>query len=142
MYALMRIMGRPLGAVLRKTSTGSQTRMISFLTELPEEYQMLQETCRQFADKELSPVAGEHDRKHLYPQAQIQGLADLGLMGIAIPEEYGGSGLDYKAYAIALDEISRGCASTGVIMSVNNVRIHSDDIHPEIRVGFHVIFLT
>jgi alkylation response protein AidB-like acyl-CoA dehydrogenase len=49
-------------------------------------------------------------------------MAELGLMGMAVPSEEGGSGLDYLAYAIAMEEISRGCASAGVIMSVNNVR--------------------
>ena len=49
----------------------------------------------------------------------------MGLMGVAIDDQYGGAGLDYLAYAIAIEEISRGCASTGVIMSVNNVRVIS-----------------
>ncbi len=87
---------------------------------LSEEHEMLRSTCRAFADKELSPNAGLWDREHKYPAEAVKSMADMGLMGVFIPEEYGGTGLDYLAYAIAMEEISRGCASTGVIMSVNN----------------------
>ena len=54
---------------------------------------------------------------------QVKKMGELGLMAIDIPEKYGGTGLDYLAYAIAMEEISRGCATCGVIMSVNNVSI-------------------
>ncbi len=87
---------------------------------LPETHQMLRQTCREFADKELIPIAAELDRHHRYPAEQVARLAEMGLMGVAIPEEEGGTGLDTFAYAIAMEEISRGCASTGVVMSVNN----------------------
>merc|ERR1719502_971895 len=89
-------------------------------TELPEEHSAVQEMCRQFADEKLVPIAGELDREHRYPAEIIEEMGGLGLMGIAIPEKYGGAEMDPVAYAIAMDEISRGCASTGVIMSVNN----------------------
>ncbi|XP_036328151.1 short-chain specific acyl-CoA dehydrogenase, mitochondrial-like [Rhagoletis pomonella] len=95
-------------------------RRIACLAALPETHQMLQKTCRDFADSELVPHAAKHDREHLYPEKQIKKMGELGLMAIAIPEEYGGAGLDYLAYSIAIEEISRGCASAGVIMSVNN----------------------
>ncbi|KAL1501447.1 hypothetical protein ABEB36_006764 [Hypothenemus hampei] len=95
-------------------------RNIASLAALPETHQMLQKTCRDFADAELKPHAAKHDREHLYPKEQIKKMGELGLMAIAAPEEYGGTGLDYLAYSIALEEISRGCASAGVIMSVNN----------------------
>jgi butyryl-CoA dehydrogenase len=88
--------------------------------ELDETHQMLRQTCRDFANKELAPVAGELDREHRYPKEQVQKLVELGLMGVAVPEGEGGAGLDNLAYAIAMEEVSRGCASTGVIMSVNN----------------------
>ncbi|XP_044529880.1 short-chain specific acyl-CoA dehydrogenase, mitochondrial [Gracilinanus agilis] len=88
--------------------------------ELPETYQMLRQTCRDFAQKELIPIAGQLDKEHCFPGAQIKKMGELGLLAMAVPEELGGAGLDYLAYAIALEEISRGCASTGVIMSVNN----------------------
>lgn len=90
------------------------------MAALSETHQMLQKTCRDFAEGELKPVAAKHDRVHLYPKEQIKKMGELGLMAISVPEEYGGTGLDYLAYAIALEEISRGCASAGVIMSVNN----------------------
>jgi len=88
--------------------------------ELSETHLMLRETCRSFAEKELKPVAAALDREHRFPAEQVARLAQLGLMGVAVPEEEGGAGLDAMAYAIAMEEISRGCASTGVIMSANN----------------------
>lgn len=81
---------------------------------------MLQKTCRDFADNELAPKAAKVDREHLYPADQIFKMGELGLMGITTSEELGGAGLDYLAYAIAMEEISRGCASCGVIMSAHN----------------------
>uniref|UniRef100_A0A1I8N4U0 Short-chain specific acyl-CoA dehydrogenase, mitochondrial n=1 Tax=Musca domestica TaxID=7370 RepID=A0A1I8N4U0_MUSDO len=95
-------------------------RHIASLSALPETHQMLQKTCRDFANSELVPNAAKCDREHLYPEQQIKKMGELGLMAVAIPEELGGTGLDYLAYAIAMEEVSRGCASAGVIMSVNN----------------------
>ncbi|KAM6155748.1 short-chain specific acyl-CoA dehydrogenase, mitochondrial [Rhynchocyon petersi] len=88
--------------------------------ELPETHQMLRQTCRDFAEKELVPIAAQLDREHRFPAAQVKQMGKLGLLAIDVPEELGGAGLDYLAYSIAMEEISRGCASTGVIMSVNN----------------------
>jgi len=95
---------------------------------LSETHQMLQKTCRDFADKELAPIAMALDQEHRYPKEQIAGLGELGLMGVFIPDEYGGAGLDVLGYAIAMEEISRGCASCGVIMSVNN-SLYCDPIY-------------
>ncbi|XP_019769624.1 short-chain specific acyl-CoA dehydrogenase, mitochondrial-like [Dendroctonus ponderosae] len=95
-------------------------RGIASLAALSETHQMLQKSCRDFVDGELKPIAAKVDREHLYPKEQIKKMGELGLMAIAVPEEFGGTGLDYLAYAIALEEVSRGCASAGVIMSVNN----------------------
>ena len=81
---------------------------------------MVHEMCRKFADEELAPNAGGWDQKHEFPQNAVEQLAELGMMGINAPEEYGGSGLDAMSYAIAMEEISRGCASVGVIMSAHN----------------------
>ena len=89
-------------------------------TELPETHQMLKDTCRQFAESELWPIAGKIDKSGQFPAEQIGKMGELGLMGIDIPEELGGAGLDALAYAVALEEISRGCASSGVIMSAHN----------------------
>lgn len=88
--------------------------------ELSETHKMLQKTCRDFSTKILAPRAALHDKEHLFPKEQVQALADLGLMGVFVPEEDGGAGLDVLAYAIAMEEVSKGCASTGVVMSVNN----------------------
>ena len=85
-----------------------------------EEHEMIKNMCRDFANAQLVPIAGALDREHRFPAEQVAQMGELGLMGIAMPEEYGGAGLDITAYAIAMEEISRGCASTGVIMSVNN----------------------
>ena len=81
---------------------------------------MLQKTCRDFADNELAPHAAKFDKEHLFPKNQIRKMGELGLMAVAVPDNLSGTGLDYLAYAIAMEEISRGCASAGVIMSVNN----------------------
>lgn len=97
-----------------------QERGIASLAALSETHQMLQKTCRDFAEGELKPIAAKVDKEHLYPKDQIKKMGDLGLMSIATPEEFGGTGLDYLAYSIAMEEISRGCATCGVIMSVNN----------------------
>jgi len=97
------------------SSLGSAT-----FTELPETHQMLRDTCRQFAEAELWPIAGKIDKSGEFPEEAVKKMGELGLMGIDIPEEYGGTGLDALAYAVALTEISRGCASAGVIMSAHN----------------------
>ncbi|KAG8455815.1 hypothetical protein GDO86_001857 [Hymenochirus boettgeri] len=88
--------------------------------ELPETLRMLRDTCRDYAEKELQPIAAQLDREHRYPKEQIRQMGQMGLLAVEVPEELGGAGLDYLAYSIAIEEISRGCASTGVIMSVNN----------------------
>jgi butyryl-CoA dehydrogenase len=87
---------------------------------LDEQQQMIQDMTRQFADERIAPEAAEIDRDHKYPAEIIKEMGELGLMGIAIPDEYGGAGMGYVEYVLALTEVSRACASTGVIMSVNN----------------------
>jgi butyryl-CoA dehydrogenase len=72
------------------------------------------------ASREVGPRAARTDREHSYPADLIAKLGALGLMGVMVPEEWGGSGMDTVSYALALEEISRACAATGVIMSVNN----------------------
>lgn len=88
--------------------------------ELTEEQKMIQKMARDFAEEKVKPLAAELDETARFPRELVEEMARLGLMGVAIPEEYGGAGMDNVCYAIALEEISRGCASTGVIMSVNN----------------------
>ena len=88
--------------------------------ELSDEHKLVQKTAADFAKNEVLPKAAEIDRNHRHPTELVAGMAELGFLGIAVPEEYGGAGLDTMAYALALEEVSRACASTGVIMSVNN----------------------
>lgn len=98
------------------------TRSISNIQSIQfsETHEMLRSTCRDFADKELAPAAAQIDKTHTFPKALIEQMGELGLMGIDTPEHLDGTGLDYLAYAIAMEEISRGCASSGVIMSAHN----------------------
>ncbi|CAL8238508.1 unnamed protein product, partial [Merluccius merluccius] len=81
---------------------------------------MMRQTCRDYATKELAPIAATLDKNHTYPTKQVQELGAMGVMAIEVPEELGGAGMDYLAYSLAMEEISRGCASTGVVVSVNN----------------------
>ena len=85
-----------------------------------EEQLAVQKTAREFAQNEVLPKAAEIDREHRHPVELVKRMAELGFLGIAIPEQWGGSGFDHISYALAMEEISRACASTGVIMSVNN----------------------
>ncbi|XP_061886818.1 short-chain specific acyl-CoA dehydrogenase, mitochondrial isoform X1 [Entelurus aequoreus] len=95
-------------------------RGVSQLAELPETHQILRQTCRDFADRELTPIASKLDKEQFYPAKQILELGAMGVMAMEVPEELGGAGMDYLAYSVAMEEISRGCASTGVVVSVNN----------------------
>jgi len=88
--------------------------------ELTEEQRMVRDTTRGYAEKELKPVASRLDHDGVYPQEQLEKLGAMGLMGVFVPEQLGGSGLDRVAYVAALEEISKVWASLGVIMSVNN----------------------
>jgi butyryl-CoA dehydrogenase len=88
--------------------------------ELTEEQAMLQKMARDFATSEVLPRAAAIDKSHEHPADLVKRMAELGLMGVAVPEELGGSGMDNVSYALAMEEICRACASTGVIMSVNN----------------------
>jgi hypothetical protein len=130
-----------------RLTTGPARRALSTGAEEYEEsvHDMLQQTCRDFVNAKLKPIAAELDKNHRwartaphvrrtgdcavavvpvwgqlsrsrvrrYPAEIISQMAELGLMGVMIPEEYGGTGMDALAYAIAMEEISAGCASTG-----------------------------
>ena len=80
----------------------------------------LQKTVREFAERSVKPVAAEIDQKHRYPAELVAQMAELGLMGMEVEVDDGGSGMDAISYVIAMEEVSAACASTGVIMSVNN----------------------
>ncbi len=88
--------------------------------DLTEEQRMIQDMARSFAQKEVLPKAAELDETGRFPEELVRKMADLGLMGVAVPEEYGGAGMDNICYVIAMEEIARACASTSVILSVNN----------------------
>ena len=81
---------------------------------LPEELVMLRMTCQQFVEKELAPIADQIDRDNDFPHHLWERMGDLGLLGITVAEEYGGSALGYLAHIIVLEEISRVSASVGL----------------------------
>lgn len=87
---------------------------------LTAEHEMIRDTARDFARKELAPIAAEFDETGEFPLATIKKMGALGLMGIEVPEDYGGAGLDTLSYALALEEICKVDAAHGTIMSVNN----------------------
>src|SRR5215210_9150626 len=88
--------------------------------ELTEEQRMVQASVREFVAGEIAPRAKEYDEQSRFPREQLQGLAELGLLGMIIPEEWGGAGFDAVAYAVALEEIARADASVCVIVGVTN----------------------
>jgi butyryl-CoA dehydrogenase len=96
--------------------------------ELTEEQQLLQKTVREFAESEVKPLAKELDETGHFPRDTFKKAAELGLTGVAFPEGEGGAGFDHIAYSIVIEEISRCCASTGVILSVQN-SLYCDPIH-------------
>lgn len=88
--------------------------------KLTEEQEMVREMCRKFAANELAPRAEHYDRTHEFPWEHVKKLGEMGMMGVVYPEEYNGSGMDYISYAIAVEELSRGDASAGIIVSAHN----------------------
>jgi butyryl-CoA dehydrogenase len=96
--------------------------------ELNEDQLLLQRTVRDFAQSEVKPRARELDETGHFPRDLFAKAAELGLTGVAIPESEGGSGMDHVSYTIVIEEISRVCASTGVILSVQN-SLYCDPIH-------------
>jgi alkylation response protein AidB-like acyl-CoA dehydrogenase len=87
---------------------------------LSETHTMIRDTARKFADERIAPGTIDRDEKEEFPREIVKELGELGFMGMMVPEEWGGSGLDTTSYVFALEEISRVDASVGVIMSVNN----------------------
>jgi len=88
--------------------------------DLSEDHLAIRDMARDFARSEIMPGAGDRDKAHVFPTELIGKLAELGLLGVFIPEEYGGSGLDILSYVIALEEICYADAGVGVVMSVQN----------------------
>jgi butyryl-CoA dehydrogenase len=87
--------------------------------ELTDEQQLIREAVREFAEAEVTPIAAEIDRDHRFPHELLPKLAEMNLMGMPYPEKAGGAGADYVSYIIAVEELSRACASTGVILSAH-----------------------
>jgi len=85
-----------------------------------DEQKMVREMVRKFAEAQIKPIAAELDRTHRHPEEICRQLGEMGLMGVAVPTEYDGAGMDNVTYVMALIEISKACASCGVIASVNN----------------------
>lgn len=87
---------------------------------LTEEQKMARDMARKFADNELKPIADRLDREHTHSPEVLKALGENGILGVAIPDEYGGAGMDYISYAMIVSEISRGCAGTGTIVAAHN----------------------
>jgi butyryl-CoA dehydrogenase len=88
--------------------------------DLTEEQRLVRDMARDFAAREVAPKAAEIDKSGRWPAEIVAKMGELGFLGMAIPEEYGGAGLDNLSYSLVMEEISAACASCGVIMSVNN----------------------
>lgn len=99
--------------------------------ELNDQQKMIKKMVQEFAEKHIAPVAADLDQKEEYPTKILKEMAKLGLLGIIIPTDYGGAGLDTISYAIVIEEISRKCSSTGVITSVHNSLVS----HPIMKYG-------
>lgn len=92
----------------------------NFLFPFTEEHEMIRQTAREFAEKEIAPIAAEFDESGEFPYDTIMKMGEMGFMGIEVAEEYGGVEMDTLSYVLALEEISKVDASHGIIMSVNN----------------------
>jgi butyryl-CoA dehydrogenase len=96
--------------------------------QLSEEQRLLQRSVREFAEEEVKPLAKELDETGRFPRDTFKKAGELGLTGVAMPEEQGGAGMDHICYEIVIEEVSRVCASTGVILSVQN-SLYCDPLH-------------
>src|SRR5947199_9069489 len=87
--------------------------------ELSPEQREIQKLAREFAQAEIEPNAGEWDRAHAFPRELLGRLAELGLLGVCVPEEHGGAGADFLSYILVLEELSRADAGVGVTVAVH-----------------------
>lgn len=88
--------------------------------QLTEEQEMVRNSIKEFAENEIAPLAREYDEEEKFPRKQLEGLAEMGLLGMIIPEEYGGAGFDSVSYSLALEEIAKADSSVAVIVGVTN----------------------
>ena len=96
------------------------TEALGFDFELTDEAQSVREMVRDFAESEIRPIAAKIDETHEFPAETTKKMAELGLLGMFVPEQWGGAGMSMLSYVVAIEELSRVCASHGVIASVNN----------------------
>lgn len=101
------------------TQAASQKGKESMDFGFNDEYKMIQKMYREFAEKEIKPLAEEIDENERFPKESVQKMADNGMLGIPFPEEYGGEEGDYLSYVLAVEELSKVCASTGVTLSAH-----------------------
>src|SRR5574337_1940645 len=87
---------------------------------LTQEQEMIRDSLRAFAQERLAPFAAEWDRNHTFPREALKELAELGALGMVVPEQWGGAGMDYVSLVLALEEIAAGDGATSTIVSVQN----------------------
>jgi butyryl-CoA dehydrogenase len=87
--------------------------------ELSQDHKVLRDSVRAFVEREIKPIARQIDEEHMIPDSLVRQMAELGLLGSYLPEEYGGAGLDILSYAIVVEEVSKSCASSGVLISAH-----------------------
>ncbi len=87
--------------------------------ELSQDHKVLQAAVRDFVEKEIKPIAMKIDEEHMIPDSLVQKMSEMGFMGSYLPEEYGGAGLDVLSYAIVVEEVSKACGSSGVLISAH-----------------------
>ena len=88
--------------------------------DLSEDQARIRDTVREFAEKEIAPGVAERERDEVFPREIVARLGEMGILGMMVPEQHGGAGLDALSYILAVEELARVCASVAVIMSVNN----------------------
>lgn len=105
-----------------KIAGSSANKLITrcFTTNLPNDIKVIQDLCRKFTIDKITPIAAQNDRSSTFPAEQIKELGQMGFMGIGAPLEYGGSNLTTLALSVIVEELSRGCASIGAIVSIHN----------------------
>ncbi|HMZ30684.1 MAG TPA: acyl-CoA dehydrogenase family protein, partial [Thauera aminoaromatica] len=87
---------------------------------LTQEQELIRDSMRAFAQERLAPFAAEWDRNHTFPREALNELAELGALGMVVPEEWGGAGMDYMSLVLTLEEIAAGDGATSTIVSVQN----------------------
>src|SRR5687767_11773323 len=109
--------------------------------DLPAEHQLLRDTIRDFMTTEVAPIVDDHERERRFPAEIVRRIGELGWLGIPIPEDEGGAGLDTLAYAVAIEEIGRVWGSLGLIVAAHTslgcgpLHLAGSDRSEERRVG-------